>query len=124
MKLGWPPSAKRLLKQFIAGKVPSQIIQRQKCGMPSPFQAFIAEHPMVVRELLLSEDGYLKSVLPRQWLEHVASGTQQQESHFRMLYSLVVFEVWHKLFIRERHYAKPTMNLSDLFKIPSRMMQA
>jgi len=124
MKLGWPPSAKRLLKQFIADKVPSQIIRRQKCGMPSPFQAFIAEHPMVVRELLFSEDGYLKSVLPRQWLEQVASGTQQQESHFRMLYSLVVFEVWHKLFIRERHYAKPTMDLSDLFKIPSRMMQA
>ena len=53
VKLGWPAVQKRLLKRAIADWVPPQVVQSKKSGMPSHFPTFMAQHPDVVRRLLL-----------------------------------------------------------------------
>ena len=43
---------------------------------------------------------------------------------FPVLYALVVFEVWRRLFVIEKVYDRPTMSLSELFRLPSRALSS
>ena len=121
-KLGWPQVQKRLLKRAIADHVPSQIVRRKKTGMPSHFPSFMAQHPAVVRHLLLGPESYTRSVLPNDWLEGLLGSAERMQGNFPVLYAMVVLEVWHRLFVEERIYARPTMPLSDLFRLPRKVM--
>ena len=120
-KLGWPPVQKRLLKQAIAPWVPSAILHRKKSGMPSHFCSFLAQHPAIVRELLLGRKAYVRNLFPR-WVEELVGGSSAMQHNFPVLYALVVFEVWRRLFIEERIYDKPAMTLSELFHLPGKAM--
>ena len=44
--------------------------------------------------------------------------------HAPVLYALVIFEIWHRLFIVERRYDRPTVTLSDLFELPEKSIRA
>ena len=39
---------------------------------------------------------------------------------FPIIQALVIFEVWHRLFVVERSYERPSMPLTELFRIPRR----
>jgi asparagine synthase (glutamine-hydrolysing) len=119
-KLGWPKVRKRLLKRAIADWVPSQIVRGAKSGMPSPFPTFMEKHPEVVRQLVLGPDAYARRVLPEEWLQHRLRSVDDMRRSYPFLYALVVFEVWHRLFVVERTYDRPEMPLSELFRFPRR----
>ncbi len=124
LKLGRPAVQKRLLKRALANFVPKEVVKRKKSGMPSHFAVFMSEHPEVVRQLLLAKDGCAASLLPRTWLEGLVSSPERMRSNFRILYPLVVLEVWNQLFIKERTYDRPKMALSELFRLSSKVMAA
>jgi asparagine synthase (glutamine-hydrolysing) len=120
-KLGTPVMIKRLLKQAISSWVPDSIIRRKKIGMPSPFRELIArEHAGLVRAVLLAPDSYVRSVLPARWIESMLASHRRATESFRVLYALLILEVWHKLFIRERAYSRPSGKIRDLLAISSR----
>jgi asparagine synthase (glutamine-hydrolysing) len=119
-KLGWPQVRKRLLKRAIADWVPNEILRGAKSGMPSHFPTFMTKHPDVVRHLLLGPDAYARAVLPDDWLRARLASVDAMVRSFPLLYALVVFEVWHRLFVVERIYDRPEMPLSDLVRLPSR----
>ena len=121
-KVGWPAAQKRLLKRALGKSLPKQIIRREKSGMPSHFSSFIARSPGLVRELLLGDEAYTKGVVPSGWLQSLLSSTEQMRLNFRAVYALVVLEVWYRLFVKEKIYDKPTLTLSDLFKISRRVL--
>lgn len=122
IKLGKPAMQKRLLKSALAKFVPKEIVTRKKSGMPSHFAVFMSQYPEVVRQLLLAKDGCVVNVLPRTWLEGLVGTRERMKANFRVLYPLVVLEVWNRLFIRERSYHRPEMTLSELFRLPSSVM--
>ena len=117
-KLGWPQVRKRLLKSAIRDWVPRQIVRGAKSGMPSHFPTFMAKHPDVVRQVLLGPASFGRTVLPEDWLRSRLRNVDEMQRSFPALYALVVFEVWHRLFVVERSYDKPEMPLSELFELP------
>jgi asparagine synthase (glutamine-hydrolysing) len=118
-KLGRPRLQKRLLRRAISEWVPREIVRGRKSGMPSPFPAFMDRKPEVVRRLLLGSDSYMRGVLPSGWLERRLGDRDEMRRHAPILYALVVFEVWHRLFIVEKAYDRPNMSLTDLFDFPA-----
>jgi asparagine synthase (glutamine-hydrolysing) len=114
-KLGWPQLQKRLLKGAIAEWVPRQILHSAKSGMPSHFPTFMARHPDVVRKIVLGREAYARTVLPEDWLRARLASVETMSKSYPVLYALVIFEVWHRLFVVERTYDRPQMSLSELF---------
>jgi hypothetical protein len=43
---------------------------------------------------------------------------------FPVLYALVIFEIWHRLFVVERAYERPSMQLAELFRLPQAVASA
>jgi asparagine synthase (glutamine-hydrolysing) len=121
VKIGRPPRAKRLLKAAIRHGVPASVIERRKLGMPSPiFDLLSQRREQVFRPVLCAPDSFVASLLPRDWLASLVATDQSARANFRVLYSLLVLEIWHRLFIRERIYSRPDMTLDDLCRVPSR----
>ena len=119
-KLGWPPVRKRLLKRAIAERVPARILKGAKTGMPSHFPTFMSKHPDLVRRLLLAPDACARTLLPEEWLRSRLASVEDMRRSFPVVYALVVLEVWHRLFLVERAYDRPSLPLSELFRIPRR----
>jgi hypothetical protein len=115
---------KRLLKRAIADRVPAEILQRKKFGMPTHFTTFMSQQPGVVRELLLGSRSYTGSVFPKDWLRGLLADAAQMRRNFPVLYALIVLEVWHRLFVEEKVYDRPTMTLSDLCRVPLKVRAA
>ena len=124
MKIGMPADGKRVLKRAISKDVSQTVLTRKKAGMPSPFVTFLTQHVEALRRILLARESYVRSVLPEQWLRDMTSTQQSARSNFRVLYAILTLEIWHKLFVRERLYAKPGMTALELFEIPERAVAA
>jgi asparagine synthase (glutamine-hydrolysing) len=121
IKVGRPPRAKRLLKAAIRHGVPPSVIERRKLGMPSPiFDLLAQKREQVFRPVLCAPDSFAGSLLPRDWLASLIATDESARANFRVLYSLLVLEIWHRLFIRERIYSRPDMTLGELCRVPSR----
>lgn len=121
IKVGRPPRAKRLLKAAIRHGVPASVIERRKLGMPSPiFDLLSQRREQIFRAVLCAPDSFVASLLPHDWLASLVATDQSARANFRVLYSLLVLEIWHRLFIRERIYSRPTMTLAELCRVPSR----
>jgi asparagine synthase (glutamine-hydrolysing) len=121
-KLGMPRLQKRLLRKAIAEWMPSEIVRAKKAGMPSPFPAFVEQRPSVVRQIVLGRDAFAPTLLSREWLERRLGSIEDMKRHAPLLYALVIFEIWHRLFIVERSYDQPKASLSDLFEIPEKTL--
>jgi asparagine synthase (glutamine-hydrolysing) len=114
-KMGFPLVAKRLLKKAIEPWIPKSIIERKKIGMPSPFPLLIARERMgLVRALLLGRESYVRSLFSANWIESLIATDDEAARNFRVLYSLLILEVWYRRFIRDRDYSRPTQTIHDL----------
>ncbi len=122
IKMGRPPDGKRVLKRAIRGDVSGSILKRKKAGMPSPFISFLTSHVAALRQILLSPESYVLSILPENWLRELTSDQKAARANFRVLYALLTLEIWHKLFIRDQLYSKVEVSSVELFKIPSRAL--
>jgi asparagine synthase (glutamine-hydrolysing) len=123
-KMGRPAIGKRLLKDAIAGGVPRGILDRKKAGMPSPFGSFIARNVRMLRAILLAPDSYVRTILPEAWLRELVGNETSAMTSYRVLYSLLILEVWHRLFIRNKWFTKPDMDASELFELSPRTLVA
>ena len=116
-KLGPRREAKGMLKQALAADLTPSVLQRRKAGMPSPFIHFLTQHTGCVRRIVLAQDSYVRSILPAEWLGRITSSPVMARASFRVLYAILILELWHKLFIREQRYVKPDMTACELFGI-------
>lgn len=124
IKMGMPANGKRVLKRAIAKDVSKSILQRKKAGMPSPFVSFLTQHVGALRRILLSPESYVRSILPEAWLRDMTSSEEAARTSFRVLYAILILEMWHKLFLRDQLYTKPDVDTVDLFEIPARALCA
>jgi asparagine synthase (glutamine-hydrolysing) len=123
-KVGWPPGQKRWMKRALAKWLPPRILRRKKAGMPSHFSSFIAKRPEVVRQVLLGAESYTRKVFPAGWIQGLVGDDVQVRRNYRLLYALVLLEVWHALFVQARIYHKPAIPLADLCRISRKKMIA
>jgi asparagine synthetase B (glutamine-hydrolysing) len=106
-KMGCPRSAKRLLKKAIADLVPEMIVKRTKVGMTSPFPRLIANERAFVRSVLLQPNSYIRTLFPHETIDSLLATEDKAYRNFRLLYGLLLLEVWQAKFIQQRDYSKP-----------------
>jgi hypothetical protein len=82
----------------------------------------MAQRPDLLRHVLLGPQAYAKTVLPPEWLEARLSTVEAMQRSFPVLYALVVFEVWRKLFVVEGVFDRPSMGLAELLQVPARVL--
>jgi hypothetical protein len=92
--------------------------------MPSHFPTFMARNPDTIRRVLLGPEAYARTVLPSEWLEARLRTADEMVRSFPVLYALVIFEIWHRLFVVERAYERPSMQLAELFRLPQAVASA
>jgi asparagine synthase (glutamine-hydrolysing) len=94
-------SGKWILRHHMGTALPSAILRRSKKGFPSPASAwFRHELRDFVRDTLLSHDGACRRFFNPQAVEAiVVSQEKGRFSGFQEVWSLLVFEFWHRQFI-------------------------
>jgi asparagine synthase (glutamine-hydrolysing) len=96
---------KWMLRQIMRDKLPASILQRPKKGFPSPTKSWLRfELRDFVRDLLLSRDAACADVFDRRSIANVIQCHEQGRfSGYQEVWSLVVFELWHRQFIKQAH---------------------
>ncbi len=123
-KMGRSSTGKQILKDAISAGVPAAILRRKKTGMPSFFGTFLARQLGLLRCVLLAPNAYIRSIVPEDWVRGMLASEAQAMANFRLLYSLLILEVWHRLFIRERIFVRPDMGMTDLFEVSGKELLA
>jgi len=119
-KLGLPPDPKRLLKLAIRDGVPEATLTRRKIGFPSPLSTLIRnEWDRTLRAALLGPSSFVRTLLPSEWLTALLATREAALSNSRVLYSLLILELWHRLFVVDRAVGRPTARIEDILSVPS-----
>jgi asparagine synthase (glutamine-hydrolysing) len=95
---------KWILRKAVGNVLPPSILQRSKKGFPSPAAAwFRSELKDFVRETLLAGDSACRKFFDPQAVEGIVCLQEKGKfSGFQEVWSLLVFECWHKQFIEGR----------------------
>jgi asparagine synthase (glutamine-hydrolysing) len=119
-KLGQPPVPKRLLKLAIKDGVPEATLVRPKAGLPSPLATLVRnEWNRTLRAALLGPSSFVRTLLPREWLTGLLATRESALSNSRVLYSLLVLELWHRVFVVDRAVQRPTVGIEEILSVPS-----
>jgi asparagine synthase (glutamine-hydrolysing) len=110
---------KWILRQTIGNVVPPSILNRAKKGFPMPAAAwFRTDLREFVRDTLLAQESAVRDYLNRPAIEEVV--TRQEEGKitgFQEIWSLIVFEYWHKYFIEQSDSARTSVDTGVVLKL-------
>lgn len=92
---------KYVLKKALANVLPPEVLQRKKVGFTAPMRAWLSEElyayaASVLRSRRFRERGYFRDSAVRQLLQ---SAGPMSSLRSRQILTLVVLEVWHRLFV-------------------------
>jgi asparagine synthase (glutamine-hydrolysing) len=96
-------------KRAIAKWLPPEIIRRRKRGFETPVDRwFRSELSGYVRSMLLSPDAACPTYFRRDAIQTLLNDhAAGRQDHRRQLFSLMMFELWHRQFIDAPHVVKP-----------------
>jgi asparagine synthase (glutamine-hydrolysing) len=109
---------KWILRQVMADELPRSILDRTKKGFPIPADSWLRfELRDFVRDTLLARHSACKQFFDPQAVEEIVSLQEKGKySGYQEVWSLLVFEFWHKQFIEEFVPAQTTEeSTTDLF---------
>jgi asparagine synthase (glutamine-hydrolysing) len=94
---------KWLLRQLIGSQIPPSILHRTKKGFPMPAETWLRfELRDFVRDTLLARDSACRGFFDAQAIEEIVNLQERGKfSGYQEVWSLMVFEFWHKQFIEE-----------------------
>ncbi|CAG7856710.1 asparagine synthase (glutamine-hydrolysing) [biofilm metagenome] len=95
---GW--QLKRILKAALAEHVPQEILNRKKTGFPVPYDSWM-RHEMkdFVFDAILNRNAALNAYLCKKTVNKLLHDFQVGSGHSKEVFSLLVFELWHKQFL-------------------------
>jgi asparagine synthase (glutamine-hydrolysing) len=101
---GW--QMKYLLKKALAKYVPSEILNRRKVGFPVPYVKWI-EHDLkdLVTDVLLDSKTISRGYFRKETVEDLIKRNSQSSRYAAEIFSLVVLELWHRVFIDHQENA-------------------
>jgi asparagine synthase (glutamine-hydrolysing) len=108
---------KWILRQAVGSAIPSSILQRKKKGFPMPAAAWFRSHLRdFVRDSLLDHNSACRKYFDVQVIESIVADQEKGKiSGFQEIWSLLVFESWHKQFIEVYEPAR----VSQSFEVDS-----
>jgi asparagine synthase (glutamine-hydrolysing) len=95
---------KALLRQLMTGKVPAPILSREKKGFPVPTERWLrSELRDWVNDSLLSSGSAIRDYMNTDVVKKVVDQHQQgHTSREQELWTLLVFDTWHRTFMKNR----------------------
>jgi asparagine synthase (glutamine-hydrolysing) len=110
-------TSKWILRRVMSNVLPPAILKRSKKGFPSPAAAWL-RHELrdFTRETLLARDSACRAFFNSRAVEDVVSRHESgRYSGFQEVWSLIVFETWHRTFIRDLpHVRRPETELAGI----------
>jgi len=96
-------SSKHILKEVFKDQIPLTFLNRRKKGFGVPLSNWFREQPKLkkfVRDMLLSKESLKRGLFSKDYIEHLLDehGRGGQYHTYR-IYSLLSFEMWHRMFI-------------------------
>ena len=94
-------TGKYLLREAMKNVLPKRIINRSKKGFPVPTESWLrGDLKDFVRDTLLASDAACRSYMDSRVIEKIVSEHEQgTENRRQEIWTLLVFEVWHRLVI-------------------------
>ena len=102
-------TGKYLLREAMKNTLPKRIINRSKKGFPVPTESWLrGELKNFVHDTLLASDSACRGYMDSQVIEKIVSQHEQgTENRRQEIWTLLIFEIWHKLFIDKAVGASP-----------------
>lgn len=111
-------TTKRVLKKTMQSRIPQPILRRKKAGFPLPYETWLRRELREYAYSLLEdrrslERGYFrKETLRRLIDENVQSGSWSKE-----IFSLMVLELWHRLFLDQAPGASRSTGMHEMAEV-------
>jgi asparagine synthase (glutamine-hydrolysing) len=97
-------TGKFLLRQAMKNILPKPIISRSKKGFPVPTESWLrGDLKDFVHDTLLASDAACRGYMDSQVIEKIVSEHEKgAENRRQEIWTLLVFEIWHRLFMDRR----------------------
>jgi len=119
-KLGSGNERKAPLRALARGQLPDRILDRPKLGFPNAVLLWMDQGlAELLPHILSSPDGLAERYLPRDWVAALVATPESCRANWRLVYGLLVLQVWYEVVVRSPRATAPEESLSDLFAIPS-----
>ena len=107
-------TGKYLLREAMKNVLPKRIINRSKKGFPVPTESWLrGDLKDFVHDTLLASDSACSGFMDSRVIEKIVREHEQgMENRRQEIWTLLVFEIWHKLFIDQRVDAQPKGGLT------------
>jgi asparagine synthase (glutamine-hydrolysing) len=98
-------TGKYLLRRAMKNVLPDQIINRPKKGFPVPTESWLrGELKEFVHDTLLGSDAACHSYMDVRVIQRIVNEHERgTENRRQEIWTLLIFEIWHKLFIDQKH---------------------
>lgn len=117
-KVGLPATSKRLLRRSFRARLPRAVVAGRKSGFPSPLTEWLRSHPLLFRRVLLDRrDSLARRLFPIKWLGSLLDRSSSGFRSLCILYSLLILEIWNKLFLEDRTFGRPEGSLEDHLRV-------
>ena len=94
---------KRILRRSMQGVLPDSILHRPKKGFPVPTHTWLrGQLKEFTRETLLATDSACRRYFDPGVLGEIVGGQETATDRHQELWTLVIFEFWHRIFIEQR----------------------
>ena len=91
---------KYLAKKALREYVPEEILSRRKAGFPIPYELWLRSALRAwVSEILLDDKTVSRGYFRRSAIEKLITPNGDKQAYSKEIFSLVVLELWHRLFI-------------------------
>jgi asparagine synthase (glutamine-hydrolysing) len=94
---------KYLLKKTFENIVPQEILNRKKTGFPVPYERWLNnEMKDYVSDILLDQSTLRRGYFKREAIEKIITGRNGVPAYSKEVFSLVVLEIWHRLYVDQQ----------------------
>ncbi|GAX61232.1 asparagine synthase [Candidatus Scalindua japonica] len=98
-KLNWF-TTKHILKKAFSNKVPKEILYRKKTGFPVPYESWLRnEMKDFVYDIMMDKKTLNRGYFEKKSIERLIRENSQRMNHSKVIFSLIVLELWHRKFI-------------------------
>jgi len=99
---------KHAMKRAVKGCVPEEILGRRKAGFPVPYRTWLrGELREWVSQILLDRKTLSRGYFRPDALEKVITANLNGADLSKEVFSLVILELWHRIFIDDRSVSRP-----------------
>src|SRR4029077_14833427 len=118
-------TGKYLLREAMKNVLPKAIINRSKKGFPVPTESWLrGDLKDFVRDTLLAGNSACREYMDSRVIEKIVSEHEQgTENRRQEIWTLLVFEIWHRLFIDKHPGTHPTGGSSHDRRPEHRLLQ-